>query len=897
MKNRMSGEEIGWQKKCFSWLQKNENIHYVVRSAFLLFVAVYVSVEWGDKWQPIWNEYIVIPYLQIKTSWGLVFMGLCTIVTMLWCVYICTHKTRISWRRNMPFIGVVLFLYVYFRFFSDSYVFLPQEWSFKFFDWGVVLLSLLMIEFVIVDIICQNKSKKEKECDFLYDGAIEFKEQDLLDYFSKALVAADALKRFDVSEHSWSIGVTGKWGEGKTSYINLILENLSSDEYDIIRFNPRSSKNVSTIQEDALNLLAERLKIYYVGLSSLFRNYICALGLIDSTGWIEKAFSLYGLVDVENRREKLNEALKFIPKKVVFVIDDFDRLTKDEIVEVLKLLDRNADFPNIIYITAYDKSYVGKQFAGDVISSNPCSFVDKFFNVEWNIPIRNYTNVYGYIISRIKEIVDTSQFGYDISEINRKGFYQNIIKKHVPTMRDAKRLVNLFQSDYQLVRGEVDVVDFLLVTMIKYRYMDEYTALFNLDYLVDNANKTYGFDKTKIEKLRSKDIIEHLFVSGGNTGRPRRIFQRESFNNYFTDHIGNKLNLPQLALLFSEDISKVEELIKEWSADIIMATEVADYIDSRRQQIHSVANVFKYVDVVLLYNGYVDSSISLLYAKQIVNINEFYSEHYRMRENEELTKEALYDRINRYFGKKILLPGDISILKDMYLSEEEQQNQLLILGKDEIQAIITGHFADYTSQIKTFDKYCMNFLYACIDHVGKTDNHVYLNSSCCDIARKLIEKYPDYYIEQFVRLQYVSSDPSSNSITGEPFWKQIFGKPEEFKKMISEDKLNSLKNIKRVRNFWEIYSANNYQPIEFYGQGAVQKIIDNDLNIQVNQLKQLQKYHVQFTDLLKTSASMIQVVIDKYKLQLIMDNVEKINLQIALKTKMLSEMKRILARM
>ena len=109
--------------------------------------------------------------------------------------------------------------------------------------------------------------------------------------------------------------------------------------------------------------------------------------------------------------------------------------------------------------------------------------------------------------------------------------------------------------------------------------------------------------------------------------------------------------------------------------------------------------------------------------------------------------------------------------------------------------------------------------------------------------------------------------------------------------------INSLKNIKRVRNFWEIYSANNYQPIEFYGQGAVQKIIDNDLNIQVNQLKQLQKYHVQFTDLLKTSASMIQVVIDKYKLQLIMDNVEKINLQIALKTKMLSEMKRILARM
>ena len=775
----MSEEEIGWQKKCFSWLQKNENIHYVVRSAFLLFAAVYVSVEWGDKWQPILNEHIVIPYLQINTGWGIVFMGLCTMVAVLWYMYVGFHKTRINWWRNMPFVGVILFLYVYSRFISDSFVFLPQEWSFKFIDWGVLMLSLLMIEFVIVEIVCQSNNKKAKEYDFLYDGAIEFKEQDILDYSSKALMAAEDLKRFDVSEHSWSIGVTGKWGAGKTSYVNLILENLSSDEYDIIRFNPRSSKNISTIQEDALNLLAERLKVYYIGLSSLFRNYIRALQLIDTTGWLEKAFYLYGQVDVENRRNKLNEALRFIPKKVVFVIDDFDRLTKDEIVEVLKLLDGNADFPNIIYITAYDKSYVEKQFAGDVTSQNPCSFVDKFFNIEWNIPIRNYANVYGYIISQIKEIVDTSQFGYDISEINRKGFYQNIIRKHVPTMRDAKRLVNLFQSDYQLVRGEVDVIDFLLVTIIKYRYRDEYTALFNLEYLVDNANKTYGFNKPKIEKLRSKDLIEHLFVSHGNTNRPRRIFQQESFNNYFTDHIGNKLNLPQLASLFSADISMVEGLVKEWSSDGIKATEVADYIDSRRQLIHSVADIFRYVDVVLLYNGYVDSPVSLLYAKQIVNINELFSEHYRMREKDELTREALYDRVTRYFSKKILLSGDISLLKDMYLSEDEQQNQLLVLGKDEIQTILTMHYETYTSQIKTFDEYCLNFLYACIDHVGKTDKHVYLNSSCCDIARKLIEKYPDYYIEQFVRLQYVSSDPSSNSITCEPFWKQIFGEPEE----------------------------------------------------------------------------------------------------------------------
>ena len=76
----------------------------------------------------------------------------------------------------------------------------------------------------------------------------------------------------------------------------------------------------------------------------------------------------------------------------------------------------------------------------------------------------------------------------------------------------------------------------------------------------------------------------------------------------------------------------------------------------------------------------------------------------------------------------------------------------------------------------------------------------------------------------------------------------------------------------------------------------MQKIIDNDLNIQISQLQQLQKYHLQFMDLLRTSDSQIQIIVNKHRLQSIIDNVEKINLKIVFKTKMLGEMERILVR-
>ena len=878
-------------KKCFSWLKENESIHYLMRFTFLLFAIIYVCHEFDNIWQPFLNKYIVTPYLNISTCWGLALLILCTLATIVWGIYIWTNKTRISWRRNLPCIIVILYLYIHFRFFCNSYEFLPNDWCFKFVDWGALLFSLLGIELVITEIACRNISKNH-ESYFLYDGAIEDKEQDILDYSDKAQIAAEDLKRFDVSEHSWSVGVTGKWGSGKTSYINLILENLSPYEYDIIKFNPRGSKDVSTIQEDALNLLSEKLKVYYWGLSSLFKDYVNALQLIDSTGWIEKAFSVYRYSDVGNKKNKLNEALKNLPKKVVFVIDDFDRLTREEIVEILKLLDNNADFSNIIYITAYDKDYVEKQFSEGNASQNHCCFVDKFFNVEWNVPLRYYYNIYDYIITQLKDIVDTTQYGYDISEITTAVFYQNIFKKYIPTMRDAKRLVNLFRSDYQLVRGEVDVIDFLLLTIIKYRFRDEYTALFNYEFLTGGANDTLVYAENKEIKVESEEIIKLLFVNS-SSDRPRRIYQNKSFYNYFTDHICNMLNLDQLESLFTKDINLVEKWIKEWSEYKSACAEVADYIGYRKKFLNSPESLFRYIDVVLLFNGYANSSISNLYAKQVVLETELLKDYYDVYPDD-FNKEKLHAHIVKYFKKKELLPGDISLLRDMYLAEEEQQSKLVILDRKEIQKIITGHFEKYTQRTNTFNENGIDLLYACIDHVEPSTRYIILKKSCCDKGRQMIERYPAYYMEHFVRLQYISSHPDSNSITCEPFWKQIFGTPEKLRKLIFSKKLNGVPKIKRVRNFWEIYTANNYHPIEFYNQGDVHKIIDNDLVIPMSKLQQLRKCELELNKIQPTSEG--NKVSIKYleKLKTLKEKVNSINLNIVLKSQLAGRIESIL---
>lgn len=890
----MDSTKQKWYNRCISWLIQSENIRYSIRLVFLMFAIAYFSIELTDKWQPSFNKYIVDAYLNISSGWGISLMILCSIMTVIGIVYLIAHKTRIRWRRVCPLLFVGTFLYIHFRFYSNSYDFLPLNWCFKYLDWGIILIALLVIDFIIIEILSHKLIESQNSL-YIYDSAINDSKDDILNYSSKAKSAAQDILKFDISEHSWSIGVTGEWGSGKTSYINLILKNLPTHDFEIIKFSPRSSKDVTTIQEDALNLLSEKLGVYHLGLSSLFRDYIYALQLIDSNGWVNKIFS--PLHNIQNKKDILVEALKHLPKKVVFVIDDFDRLTQNEIMEILKLLDNNANFPNVIYITAYDKQYVKQQFEDYDHNQSDSCFVDKFFNVEWNIPLRDYYGIYNYIISQLRAIVDTTQFGYDISEINTKGFYCNIFQKYIPTMRDAKRLINLFQSDYQMVNGEVDVIDFLLLTIIKYRYRDEYTALFRLEYVEDGSNQTFQYNKKEVTNIASKELIELLFRASGGSNRPRRIYQKESFYNYFIDHINNKIRLPQLSALFSMTASQIDAIIKGWSSDKEAMSELFDYINTRSNHITSTEELFRYIDIVLLYNGYSNSSSAETLAKQITITTGILSDYNNKFLITEFNQDILHAYLVKYFTKERLLLGDISLLRDMCLATEEQQNELLLLTASEVKEIIINHFNKYAAETDIFDKYGIDLLYACIDYVKPSDRHIILDNSCCKQARQLIEKYPDYYFNTFVRLLYsYSSHADSNAITCEPFWEQIFESSTELNQLIFSERLNNIKYIKRVRNFWRIYSENNYKPIEFINQGVVLDIINNDLIVQISQLEKLKTYESLLQKIILNPENNMNFKISiqyKEKIKEMKQNIEQIKLNIKLKHKLLRDIEHI----
>src|SRR2546428_9175321 len=87
---------------------------------------------------------------------------------------------------------------------------------------------------------------------------------------------------------------------------------------------------------------------------------------------------------VGGRRAKVEKALRALDKPIVVVIDDIDRLTSSEIRDIFKLVRLTANFPNVVYIVAFDRNRVEAALAEQGIPGR--DYLEKILQVSVDLP-------------------------------------------------------------------------------------------------------------------------------------------------------------------------------------------------------------------------------------------------------------------------------------------------------------------------------------------------------------------------------------------------------------------------------------------------------------------------------------------------------------------------------
>lgn len=181
-------------------------------------------------------------------------------------------------------------------------------------------------------------------------------------------------------EGSQVIGVYGEWGEGKTSAINLAIEKAVETNAPLrfVRFNPWHHVDRNNISAELFRCISGGLPIWdNAYLSLLFLAYACKLSikyLSNVKGLSEALFIsvaeifslLTGLNYIKSSLVRKLQAHKY---RVVVVVDDIDRLNKTEVIELVRCIKTNGDFPNLTYLILAEENRLAKMVQEETVET------------------------------------------------------------------------------------------------------------------------------------------------------------------------------------------------------------------------------------------------------------------------------------------------------------------------------------------------------------------------------------------------------------------------------------------------------------------------------------------------------------------------------------------------
>lgn len=422
------------------------------------------------------------------------------------------------------------------------------------------------------------------------DKPIENSEQDLLGRITFSKQLGEAINSY-AGKDGLVLGLFGKWGTGKTSILNMVvneINQLSKDEDNrpiIVNFSPwnytdkdnlislffRVLKNKLDLDKDEekRKKIGKALTDYSDALDALSLVPMIGSGLAALLKTIAKAqgAELSKDVDIDTTKEHLEKVLDDTNQKIIVIIDDIDRLTNTQIKDIFQLVKQVGNFPNIIYVLSMDRDVVCRAL-GDVHNIDGSEYLEKIIQIPFEIPVLMKQKLQEIFLAKLDDIVNDISNNVKIDKYYWGQVYTNCIEPYIKTLRDVNRVINTFQFRYKLLSEEAALEDMVALTVIEvldpqlyqwigrnkdlicstakrsilsvFRNKKDYREFIVTELKNIGVNTDIGIKfLTTLFPVFADDIDEHSvgYISS-NIRETMRVAQEERFDSYFMFDLG-----------------------------------------------------------------------------------------------------------------------------------------------------------------------------------------------------------------------------------------------------------------------------------------------------------------------------------------------------------------------
>jgi predicted KAP-like P-loop ATPase len=385
---------------------------------------------------------------------------------------------------------------------------------------------------------------------FKPDQPIESEKDDVLDRARFAKSLAEAMLSYAYSD-SVVTALYGIWGSGKSSVINMVVEhvlkssaNLTEEKKTIVlRFNPwnysdqnqlvaQFFRELSTVLKrrdygDDARKVGDQLEVYakfFVPLA-LIADPTTLSGLI-ATG-ASKIFNRVGTAtkrwgelkskDLAATRREINQLLAKQQRKILIVIDDIDRLNNVEIRQIFQLVKALADFPNTVYLLAFDRTVVVNALKS-VQEGAGEKYLEKIVQIPFELPEISKHDLEKLLFSQLDELLRDLPEGR-LDPVYWGNIYHTGLKYFFNSVRDVTRYINSLHFSFGLVKNDVNLVDFLTIVALQVFEPGVYSGIrANKDVFAGVFARDYGSRDPAIEAAKAisdQTLALNAILDGG----------------------------------------------------------------------------------------------------------------------------------------------------------------------------------------------------------------------------------------------------------------------------------------------------------------------------------------------------------------------------------------------
>ena len=439
--------------------------------------------------------------------------------------------------------------------------------------------------------------------------------------FAEAI--AGAVRRWRDRE-SIVIAIYGRWGAGKSSVKNMVLESLATGDpaVRVAEFNPwrfanrdqlsqaffeqvgiqvgrkgperrstlaihwrryaaylRTGADIAGLLRTPASLLLAVVAVIVSGVGLASAPYIALVaggafavlaGLLRWSSRFADAVQRFlsarftgNEQTLEDVRAELTAALRRLEAPLLVVLDDIDRLTPDETMEMLQLVKANADFPNVVYLMLCDRPTVETNIGSALSTQDGRAYLEKIVQVGFDLPVIEETRLQKVLCAGLDTLLSDEEVGKRFDQRRWGNVFLGGLAPYFTDLRQVNRFLSTFAFHVGVFRGraafEVNPVDLIALEALRMFEPVVYQRVaVNKDLLTDLHDRGHNDDARAIlnglveasspeHREHVKEILRQLFPPAewawGGPGygadfeegwfRELRVCSPDAFDRYF----------------------------------------------------------------------------------------------------------------------------------------------------------------------------------------------------------------------------------------------------------------------------------------------------------------------------------------------------------------------------